>query len=460
MAKKPTAERLREARESCAIAKRDYDALAEKLGTDEWDEGRDGPELDRLKRSFFDKQTLTDRLVDDLAIASRSVNDDDDEQPGAGGRPPVSVNVLSSGILGDNEKKVRRNFRLCATIADVVNGGQLKGLGAEMHTEGLKEARDLKLPDISGNLTLPGWLIGSDPEQRNLLATTTTAGGHTIQTDLGGLIPILDPRLHVEALGANVMRGLTGNLDFPRHDGDESATWEGEVDTSAESTSTFDKVTMSPKRLAAYTRFSRRVAIQSTLDIENFVRRRITFKSRKALDVAAINGSGLNDQPLGIMNTNGVNDITIGANGGPLDWALIVQFETETATDDADFGRLAYLTTPGVAGMLKTLKRDHAGNGFIWDGPNRGSGNVNGYKAMVSTQVPSNLSKGDGTNLHAMIFGNWEELMIGNWGGIDLLIDPYSHSKTNQVAILVNSFWDIALAHVESFCICNEIEVS
>ena len=104
------------------------------------------------------------------------------------------------------------------------------------------------------------------------------------------------------------------------------------------------------------------------MDVENFTRRDLTNAVRRGLDLAAINGSGSGDQPTGILNVSGVNDITIGTDGGPLTWALIVQFETETANDNADFGKLAYLTTPGVAGFLKTTKRDVAGNGFIWEG--------------------------------------------------------------------------------------------
>ena len=105
-------------------------------------------------------------------------------------------------------------------------------------------------------------------------------------------------------------------------------------------------MSLSPERLAAYVQVSRQSILQSkNVDVENFTRRDLTNAVRRGLDLAAINGSGSGDQPTGILNVSGVNDITIGTDGGPLTWALIVQFETETANDNADFGKLAYLTS-------------------------------------------------------------------------------------------------------------------
>lgn len=337
----------------------------------------------------------------------------------------------------------------------------LDGIEAEMSQEGETEIRSLGLKGATGNLRLPDALIRVPEltlEQRDMLAETTTAGGHTVQTSVQKLIPILQPKLQVEAMGATMLRGLRDNIDFPRNDADASAVWASEVATSTETSPTFDKLSMNPERLTAFSDVSKQVLRQSSIDMENFVRQRLTFAVRKAIDLAAINGSGSSDQPLGILNTSGVNDITIATDGGPLTWALTVQFETETATDNADFGRLGYLTTPGVAGKLKTTEKASSTAQYIWVGNNGNSGEINGYRARVSTQVPSTLSKGASSGiLHAMIFGNWEELMIGQWGGIDLLVNPYTKGKEALVEIIVNSWWDVAVRHAASFCICNEI---
>lgn len=464
------------------MAKTKYETIASKLGTADWKEDEDGPALENEKRAWDQAQTLVDRLSDKLEVEARSANgggsSDGEKAPG------VTVNILSEGRLGDKEGKARGEFRMLKAIDGIVNrNNKLDGLEAEMHTEGVKELRALgKEPE--GMVTIPSFIIGSGKssifekeqearymdrvaqhggrlERRDVTAETDASGGYMVQTSVGRLIPVLEPRLVLEALGATKLVGLRGDLDLPRMSAYGSATWEGEIDDAAETQPTFDKVSLNPERLSAYTQVSRQSIIQAqNVDVENMVRRGLNRAVKRGLDTAGINGSGSGDQPTGILNTSSINSITIGTDGGPLDWALTVQFETETATDNADMGRLAYLTTPGVAGMLKTLKRDVAGNNFIWEGNNQGGGLVNGYRALTSTLVPSNLTKGAGTSLHAMIFANWEELIIAQWGGVDLIIDPYTQKNKAMIEITINSWWDIALMHLASFCECNEIDIS
>lgn len=476
MAAKPTAEALHEARQARAAAKTNYDGIASRLNTPDWDEAKDGPALEAEKRSFDAAQTLIDRLTDKLEMEARSLGGGSTDGDSARG---VTVNVLSEGRLGDSEAKARAEFRFLRALDGVVNkGGKPEGLEGEMNAEGAKEMRSFGV-EPKGEFSIPSWLMGNGRstiseqeafaryathrglERRDYLAETTTAGGHLIETSVGRLIPVLQPRLQVEAMGATKLVGLTGNLDLPRNNAYGSATWEGETDDAAETQSTFDKVSLAPERLAAFSQVSRQAILQAkNVDLENFTRRDLNNAVRRKLDYAAINGAGSGDEPTGILNTASINSITIGTDGGPLDWSLIVQFETETANDNADFGKLGYLTTPGVAGHLKNLKRDVAGNGFIWEGRN-GDGMVNGYMARVSTQVPSTLSKGSsGSILHAMIFANWEELIIAQWGGMDVIVDPYTLKNKGMVEININTYWDIALMHLASFCECNEIDIS
>jgi len=471
MSKLPAADQLRQARESRAQAQARFDTVSAKLGTPEWKEDVDGAAFASEKRSLLEADTLIERLTDAAELQARSI---DAAQPG---ESAPGVSVLPSGRLGDTESKARGEFRLLAALDGLVNRNQkLAGLEAEMHKEGQKEMRSIGL-ETKGDLTLPSWLINgggsmqqrdydrySDHrglERRDYLAETTTAGGHLIETTVGKLIPVLQPKLQVEAMGATMLTGLTGNLDLPRNNAYGSATWEGETDDAAETQGTFDKVSLSPERLAAFSQVSRQAILQAkNVDLENFTRRDLNNAVKRALDLAAINGSGSNDQPTGILNTASINSVTIGTDGGPLDWDLIVEFAALISEDNADFGTLGFLTTPRVAAHLKKIKRDIAGNGFIWEGP-IGNGMIDGYMARVSTQMPSTLSKGSsGSILHAMLFANWQELIIAQWGGIDLVVDPYTLAKKGMVEMTVNSYWDIALMHLASFCECNEIDVS
>ena len=355
------------------------------------------------------------------------------------------------------EEKASEQYSFIRAIRMAASGKQLDGIEAEMSQEAEKEFKASGITP-TGNLWIPSMLTKRGRERRDLTAETTTAGGFTVQTSVGDLIPFLDPRLAVIEAGATLLTGLTGNIDFPRNDAAATAVWEGENDANAETSPTFDRIQLSPNRLGAFTDISKQLMVQSTIDVENFVRNRLNFAINKALDYALINGDGSTQLITGILNTSGIGSVAIGTDGGPVSWANIVKLEMEVVTDDADFGRLAYLTTPGVRGFLKTTEKATGTAQFVWmDGPAPAAQDrmrvdmMNGYRAFVSTQVPSNLTKGGGSSLHAILFGNWEELIIGQWAGLDVVVDPYTSSKNALVTIVVNSWWDAALRHAASF---------
>lgn len=350
--------------------------------------------------------------------------------------------------------KIAKRYSLGKALKAHLRGDKLDGLELEMHQEAQNEVRA-----FGGELTgigIPAGMIGLQ-KRASLTAETSTTGAETVQTSVGDLIPFLRPDLYSAAMGATILTGLTGNLTLPRNNAVSSATWEGEVDANAESEPTFDSIALAPERLGLYALLSKQLVLQSEIpSVEAMLRRDIEAAMAEGLDTAAINGSG-SGQPYGILNTSGVNDITIATDGGALTRNLLVQFETEVATDKALRGKLGWLTTPGVRGFLKSTKVDAGSGIFLMNSDGR---DLLGYPLMASTQVPSNLTKGAGTSLHAMIFGNWEELIIAQWGGLDLVVDPYTASKTAQITLVINGWYDIAVKHAVSFCICNEINAT
>lgn len=392
------------------------------------------------ERSFTDdEQVKYDAIKKEVAILDSKIQRALDKEALDAIR---ATKPVRSGGEDKEKSEISKNYSLMRAIKMAASGRELDGLEGEMAQEARIEAQRSGL-SLSGNLQIPGML------KRDLTAGTTTAGGHTIQTDVGDLIPILEPRLKVRELGATYLGGLVGNLDLPRNDADAAATWEGENDANAETSPTFDKVSLSPKRLGAFTDISKQLMVQSSIDVENFVRQRLSFAVAKALDAAAINGSGSAPEPRGILNTSGIGDVAGGTNGATPDWADIVDLESALAVDNADLGDLAYLTTPGIRGYLKKTIIDSGSGQFIWP---VNAMEINGYPIDVSTQVPSTLTKGTASGIcHAIIFGNWADLVIGQWAGYDVVVDPYSNSKNAIVTIVVNSWWDVAVRHAESF---------
>ena len=362
------------------------------------------------------------------------------------------------------ETKVKKNYSFLRAASLLSNNKNLDGLEAEMHQEAEREFKEAGISP-SGNLFVPKMYLAR--EKRDMTAGTASAGGNTIPTILGDLIPFLDPRLAVINAGATLLTGLTGNLDFPRNDAAATANWETENSANDETNPSFDKISMSPNRLGAFTNISKQLLVQSSIDVENFVRNRLSEAVNRALDYALINGDNSTQPFYGILNTSGIGSVSIGTDGGPLTYKHIIDLETELAVDNADFGTLAYLTTPGVRGYLKNTEKASGTAQFVWmDGvPPVGQQGVrtdllNGYRAYVSTQVPSTLTKGSGTNLHAVIFGNFAELLIGQWAGLDVVIDPYTSSKNALVTIVVNSWWDAAVRHAASFSAVKDANIT
>jgi HK97 family phage major capsid protein len=140
-----------------------------------------------------------------------------------------------------------------------------------------------------------------------------------------------------------------------------------------------------------------------------------------------------------------------GTNGLAPTWAHITQLEREVAIDNADLGGLAYITNPKVRYKLKNTYRNATyGEIPIW-GDNREQP-LNGYSTFVTNQVSAALTKGSSSGTaSAIFFGNWNELLIGLWSGIDVLIDPYTNSATGATRIVAMQDVDVAVRHAESF---------
>lgn len=352
-------------------------------------------------------------------------------------------------------KKISKRYSLVKAIRAKMNNEPLEGLEREMHDEAVAEAN--RSGQSVTSLGVPSFLIGVD-ERRDLTVGTPASAGNLIQTEYGDFIPALRVRLGVRDLGAQVLTGLVGNMEFPKQTKTATAQWAGEQDTVPETTPEVDKFLFSPKRLGAHTNLSSQLLMQSSIDAETFARNELSRAVAEKLDYTALNGSGATNVPLGVLNFANVNTIALGVNGGAPTRDALLQMVSEIAAKDADLGTMAFLTTPRVRYKLQTTKTDAGSGLFVWD--HRMLENLLGYRAVVSNNVPSDLTKGTGVDLNAAIFGVWNQLMIGQWAGADIIVNPYTHAKEATVEIVVNSFWDINTRHDESFSVIKDIDVS
>lgn len=295
-----------------------------------------------------------------------------------------------------------------------------------------------------------GFFVPADVlEQRDLNVGTASAGGNLVSTDLlaSSFIDLLRNRVIVRQAGATMLTGLVGNVDIPKQTGGATAYWVGEGSAPTESGQTVGQVELSPKTLGAYTDFTRRLLIQSSRDVEMFVRNDLMATLGLAVDYAALHGDSGTDpnQPDGIENISGVGAPGVGA----WTWAAVVGLETEIASANADLGALTYVTNAAVRGKLKTTAKVASSDSvMIWD-TQSGATPVNGYRTLVSNQVRA--TGGGGSNESFMFFGNWADLLIGMWSGIDILVDPYTHSTSGTVRVVALQDIDIDVRHAESF---------
>lgn len=358
------------------------------------------------------------------------------------------------------EEKVAKRYSFQNAIGGILRG-KLDGVEAEMSQEAENEMKRSGISAGVQGFGLPSFMVKT--HGRNVmgagqvrdLSSGGAATGQELVPDLDmGHIYGLNVRPMVAMLGATVMTGLTGDVYFTKS-GTVSAVWEGENDANAEVTPATSRVEMSPKRLGAFADISKTLLTQTGNLAEQIVRREIETAIAIGIDNAAIEGNG--GTITGITGVSGANDVSLGSpDGGAPTRIKLLEMEKLILEDNADLSAMAFLTTPGVRYFLKNLQTDTGSGLFVWDSGNT----IVGIPAYTSNNVPSDLTKGGGTNLHAILLGCWDQLLIGQWGGLDIVVNPYTRAKENILEIVVNSHWDVDFRHAQAFARILDADIS
>jgi HK97 family phage major capsid protein len=359
---------------------------------------------------------------------------------------------VGSGV-SDGDKRNFSKFSLIKAI-NQSRSDKFDGIEGEVVQEGRREAAETKGIDARG-VTIPSMLIQWGSEKRDL--TVTGEGTDLVQTTVGGLIPLLRPNPIVQSLGAQMLTGLQGDLQLPRHSAAASMAWEGENDANAETTPTFDKVDFTPNRVGGYIDLSQKLLRQSSVSMNSWVQNELSTALALEMDATAIYGAGSGNQPTGILNVAGIGSVAIGTDGGAPTWASIVNTMREVDVDNALMGSVAWLTNPKVKAKLMQTARQTSGveGNFILQDPYN---QLIGYRVGYSTQVPSNLDKGASTGVcSALIFGNFSELYIAQWGGVDLIVDQYTQATSALIRVVINAYMDVQVRHAQSFAAIQDL---
>lgn len=303
--------------------------------------------------------------------------------------------------------------------------------------------RGLQQPDAAGQADFVRFMQQMF-KRAGLDTLTDTKGLELIFTEPGSFIDLLRKRTMVIQLGATVLAGLQGNVAFPKQIGAGTFSWVAENPGSdvADSNLTLDQVLLSPKTGMSSTSYSRQLLRQGVVDVDGLVMTDLAKINALGIDLAALHGLGTTNQPRGIYNTSGIGSVTF---GGAITFAKVVAMETAIAAVDADIGTMAYLTTPNVRGAAKTtLVASAAGSAMVWQ-----NGEMNGYRAEATNQILKTLGTGSD---HGILFGVWAELMIGEWGALEIITDPYRLKKQGMIEVTSFVMVDVAPRYPEAFC--------
>jgi HK97 family phage major capsid protein len=364
--------------------------------------------------------------------------------------PTAKAIAPQSQDIGMSDKEVRQ-FNIMNIVRAVADNKAVTGLEKEASDAVAKltgkAARGAFLP---AEILKRGMVVGNAADGGNLVANTLKSES---------FIDKLYNRMVLGQLGITRLDGLTGNLTIPKSEGGTQSYWVTENGAPNASNTTISQTALKPHTVGGFSDLSRLFLLQSSISAENFVMDELARALALAIDLAGISGGGLGE-PKGLLSQlAGDRVISLGVDGDYLTYGDVVEMETRVATANADVKSSAYLTNARTRGAMKTTER-FAGTGrTLWeDSATLGEGMVNGYRALASNQVPGDLSKGAGDNLSAMIHGDFSQLILGTWSGVDITNDPYTNSTTGAVRIVALQDVDVAIRNHGAFTVIKDIK--
>lgn len=364
-----------------------------------------------LSKAQSESRKLNDGETQELANIQKQIADTDEE-----------IRKINEKLNETKEtRKTMEQFSLLKAINDVANNRPLDERSQEVVNAGIAEMRKSG-QNFSGQIVLPV------EERATVQATVATAGKEDIAVDKLGILEPLKAKLVMVQAGASYMTGLSGNISIPVYSG-SNVGWAGEVASATDGAGTFSEITLEPKRLTAYIDVSKQFLIQDSNSAEEMLKRDIVEAISQKLESTILGtGAGSATQPSGILN--GVT-----ADTKAITYEDIVKME-QTLEEANVSGDIKFIVSPSAKAILKTTKLDAGSGKFAMEG-----GEVNGYPVLSTSNV-----SGKG-----VVYGNFNDYVIGQWGGIDLTVDPYTQAANGKVRLVINAYFDAKPRRASAF---------
>ena len=346
------------------------------------------------------------------------------------GTQPVEHSITANDIgLSDKET---RSFSFVKALNYLSNQGDAQARRDAAFEIEVGETAAKQYERSSNGIVIPNEVL-----RRDLVVGTPTAGGDLVDDVLlaGSFIDLLRNRLSIAQAGATMLTGLQGNISIPRQTSAATAYWVGENASPTESQQAIDQVNMTPKTVGAFVDYSRRLLLQSSIDVEGMVRNDLARVIALEIDRAAIYGTGSSNQPQGLTNVSGIGSETLTSFGT---FAEYIAMETDVAAANADAGALRYIINASARGALKSTEKASNTAQFVYE-----NDQINGYPVIVSNQLANNDA----------LFGDFSMFIMGMWSGLDLTVDPYAGATAGTVRVIALQDIDFAVKQPGAFCL-------
>lgn len=338
-------------------------------------------------------------------------------------------------------------YSITSALSDILNKtSSTEGWGVKELSKSISE---------QWNIQSRGVLIPFDKLLSRDLSMTTSASGGALAAEhfSGGIIDAIRPASAVLSAGATVIDGVRGDkFVIPRWDDSTTLAWAGESASAPATVPSFSQMVIVPRTLCASVTVSNHLIRSATLagGFEFALREQLLRAAMSEIDRAALVGTGLDDEPEGLLNNAAVEVVTLGADGGALTWAKLAEIEDTIASKNSDAPSTSWITNSAVRRKLRTTAKG-AGLDYIWT-----ANELMGRRAIVSEHLPNDLAKGAGTGLSPIVMGNFTDVVIVFFGpaAMDLLMHP---PNFNEVKISAFIEVGIGIRRGESFAVCKDI---